>query len=104
MVCYRAPDQLPRMISFTATDSSGLTSEQTFVFINFESVDNPPVIDLNGNFIPGVNFSTVFSEGGSMIPVRYLYLQYLVFIGVFHIYRSSVLKLLSVTLIQKNSI
>ena len=61
------------MISFTATDDFGLTSLEAIALINFESVDNPPMIDLNGNLIAGVNFTTVFTEGSSMIPVRYLY-------------------------------
>ena len=61
------------MISFTATDDVGATSlEAAFALINFESVDNPPMLDLNGNSIAGVNFSTVFTEGSSMIPVRYI--------------------------------
>lgn len=62
------------MIIFTATDNVGLTSLEAFALINFESVDNPPMIDLNGNLTAGVNFLTVFTEGSSMIPVRYLYL------------------------------
>ena len=73
------------MISFTATDDVGSTSQEAFALINFESVDNRPIIDLNGNLIAGANFSTVFTEGSSMIPVRYLYLQYLICIAVFHV-------------------
>lgn len=76
MVYYRPPEQLPRRISFTASDSLGAISQEAFAIINFEYVDNPPMIDLNGNSFAGVNYSTVFTEGSSMIPVRYLYVSH----------------------------
>ena len=38
--------------------------------INFESIDNPPILDLNGPLQPGTNFVTSFTEGGTPISVR----------------------------------
>ena len=73
MAYYSGPVQSPRMISFIAADEVGATSMQAFAVVNFESIDNPPMIDLNGNMIAGMNFSTVFTEGSSAIPVRYIF-------------------------------
>lgn len=71
MVCYRGLVQSPRLISFIATDNVGAASMRALAIVNFKSVDNPPMIDLNGNLVAEMNFSTVFTEGSSAIPVRY---------------------------------
>ena len=104
MVYCRAPEQLPRLISFTASDDSGATSREAFAIINFESVDNPPMIDLNGRSTPGVNFSTVFLEGSDMIPVRYYCICTIKYLTYTLLDRLLVLKHLSLMWIQKNSI
>ena len=105
MAYYSGPVQSPRMISFIAADEVGATSMQAFAIINFESIDNPPMIDLNGNMIAGMNFSAVFTEGSSAIPVRYLFNcvydnKYFIITICF---RLLILKLPSLILIQKIS-
>lgn len=103
VVSYRGTIQSPRLIIFTATDNVGDTSMEARAIVNFESIDNPPMVDLNGNLIAGVNFSTMFTEGSSMIPVRsMLHLCYQTFMFCFC--RLLVLKPLSLMSIQKNFI
>jgi len=101
MVYCRAPEQLPHLISFTVADNLGAISQEAFAIINFKSVDNPPMVDLNGDLTPGVNHSTIFTEDGGMIPVRYFVL---IFKATSHFYRLLVPKHLSLMLIQKNSL
>jgi len=68
----RRSEYLPRIITIIATDESGANSEPAVVRINFLSVDNnPPMVDLNGPLVSGLNHSTTFNEGSTTgIPVR----------------------------------
>lgn len=38
--------------------------------VNFASVDNPPVVDLNGPAQAGRNYTTQYSEGSQPVSVR----------------------------------
>ena len=51
------------------SDIDGLGSETAVAMVFVQSVDNPPVLDLNGPSRPGRNHSTSYTEGSSPILV-----------------------------------
>ena len=51
------------------SDIEGLGSETAVAMVFVQSVDNPPVLDLNGPSQPGRNHSTSYTEGSSPILV-----------------------------------
>lgn len=52
-----------------ADEDSG-QSNTAMVIINFESIDNPPVLDLNGPQLPGRDYSVSYAEGSNPVMVR----------------------------------
>ena len=60
------------MVRFVVVDSDedSTVSAPATVTINFDSIDNPPVLDLNGPQQPGSSYSTTFQEGDPFIMVR----------------------------------
>ncbi len=68
---YR-PSDAPRMATFVVADQLGGQSNPATVTINFNTIDNPPVLDLNGPTSPGNNFTTSYTEGGVPVPVSTL--------------------------------
>ena len=50
-------------------DSFGAQSNPALARVNFEHLDSPPILDLNGVTIPGNNFTTQFREGDGLIAV-----------------------------------
>lgn len=58
------PVTLPREVNVIVSDGSG-TSNEAKVYINFNATNDPPHVDLNGPFISGVNYETMFIEGDS---------------------------------------
>lgn len=60
---------VPREVIFVVADGSGGQSEPAMVVINFNSVDNPPVLDLNGPREPQRNYSTTFRENSAPVSV-----------------------------------
>lgn len=63
------PFASPREVSFVVIDTIGDQSNLALATINFVNVDNPPVLDLNGPFEPGRNFTTEYLEGADAIKV-----------------------------------
>ena len=59
-----SPDN--RTIIFQVSDGVNVVTQSTTVQISF--VNDPPVVDLNGED-PGVDFQTTFIEGGHAVPV-----------------------------------
>lgn len=60
----------PRVVTFVVSDELGSQSNTAMATINFESVDNPPILDLNGPLQPGTNYMTSFTEEETPISVR----------------------------------
>ena len=58
------PITLPRRVVVSVSDGSG-TSNEANAYINFNATNDPPHIDLNGRFRPGVNYEAVFVEGNT---------------------------------------
>ena len=56
-------------MTFIVTDQMGSQSNAAMARINFDSVDNPPILDLNGPLQPGTNYETSFTEGDAAISV-----------------------------------
>lgn len=50
-------------------DEEGGQSPPAMVVINFESIDNPPVLDLNGPQEAGRDYQTSYLEGNDSISV-----------------------------------
>ena len=67
-VRFGDPDSGNRIIRVTPFDLLGNPGVADQVTIAFTSVDNPPILDLNGP-LPGRNFETVFQEEGEPIPL-----------------------------------
>jgi hypothetical protein len=69
-VTFGNPDSGNRIIQVTPFDLQGNPGVADLVTIAFTSVDNPPILDLNGP-LPGRNFETTFQEAGEpeSIPV-----------------------------------
>ena len=61
----------PREIVFVVTDSEIVpqTSEEAVATVFFMSIDNPPVVDLNGPSQHGRNYTTSYTEGAPAIQV-----------------------------------
>ncbi len=76
----RRSQEPPRIVTFVVSDELGSQSNSAMATINFESVDNPPILDLNGPLLPGTNFVTSFTEGGMPISVRKFHLLYYIII------------------------
>ena len=58
-----------RDVTFIVVDSPGAQSNPAVARVNFEHLDNPPILDLNGVTVPGNNFTTQFQEGDTLIAV-----------------------------------
>ena len=56
-------------MTFVVSDEGGSQSNTATARINFESIDNPPVLDLNGPQQAGTSYLATFTEGGLPIPV-----------------------------------
>lgn len=65
---YRPTDG-PRVVTFVVTDQLSLPSLPATATINFNSIDNPPVLDLNGPAQPGNDFSVIYTEGDPSVRV-----------------------------------
>ena len=50
-------------------DEEGGQSLPATVIINFESIDNPPVLDLNGPQEAGRDYTATYLEGNDSTPV-----------------------------------
>jgi len=62
-----------RVVTFIVVDSLGAQSDPARARVNFEHLDNPPILDLNGVTVPGNNFTTQFREGDSLIAVSAIF-------------------------------
>ena len=69
-VTFGNPDSGNRIVQVTPFDLQGNPGVADQVTIAFTSIDNPPILDLNGP-LPGRNFETIFQEAGELefIPV-----------------------------------
>lgn len=56
---------MPRRVTFVVSDEVGFASNPATVILNFKLIDNPPVLDLNGDRRPGNDFTTEFREGSN---------------------------------------
>ena len=65
------PLQESREISFIVTDNEidPISSSEAMATVFVQSVDNPPLLDLNGPGLAGRNHSTSYTEGSSAILV-----------------------------------
>ena len=61
---------MPRVVTFIVADELSIQSEPAIVTINFQSIDNPPVLDLNGPQRAGRDSSVTFQEESDPIMVR----------------------------------
>ena len=61
---------VPRLVTFTVLDEESVPSSPATVTINFRSIDNPPVVDLNGPQQSGRDYITTYTEGGAPVMVR----------------------------------
>ena len=68
ILCYSSQEP-PRVVTFVVSDPMGAQSNPATATIIYRSVDNPPILDLNGLLQPGNNYVTTFTEGGTPIPV-----------------------------------
>ncbi len=57
------------MVTFIVIDLLSQISEEAMATINFASIDNPPVVDLNGPFVPGRGSFVQFFEGTGPVMV-----------------------------------
>ena len=64
-----SPFESSRMVTFFVIDQLSETSEGAMAIINFANTDNPPVVDLNGPFVPGRDSVVQFFEGADPIVV-----------------------------------
>ena len=64
--------EVARVVRFVVVDSdaNSTPSAPATVTINFESIDNPPVLDLNGPQQAGRNYSATFEEETDPVMVR----------------------------------
>lgn len=62
---------VPRHVTFVVVDDDEESgqSNPAIVMINFQSIDNPPVLDLNGPQQPGRDNWVTFVEGGNFTLV-----------------------------------
>lgn len=65
---YRPLDG-PRLATFVVVDQLGGQSAPATATINFNTIDNPPVLDLNGPALAGNNYMTIYTEGDSPVQV-----------------------------------
>ncbi len=65
-----SPFDSPRVVNFFVIDLLSETSEVAMAIINFGNIDNPPVVDLNGPFVPGRDSFVQFLEGSDPVMVR----------------------------------
>ena len=70
---FLSPFSVQRVVTFIVVDSPGAQSNPAMAQVNFEHLDNPPILDLNGVTIPGNNFTTQFREGDSLIAVSTIF-------------------------------
>ena len=56
-------------MTFVVSDELGTQSNTATARIIYSSVDNPPILDLNGPLQPGNDYATTFTEGEPPIPV-----------------------------------
>lgn len=61
-------------MTFFVIDLLSGTSEGAMATVNFASIDNPPVVDLNGPFVPGRDATVQFLEGADPVMVSTLQL------------------------------
>ena len=64
-----SPFSVPRDVTFIVIDSLSAQSNPALARVNFEHLDSPPILDLNGVTTPGNNFTTQFREGDGLISV-----------------------------------
>ena len=64
---FGSPDSGNRVVVVTPINLDGNMGVSDEVMIAFEAVNNPPVLDLNGDLLPGRNFQTTFREESSSI-------------------------------------
>lgn len=60
---------MPRRVTFVVVDEIGLASNGANVILNFNLIDNPPVLDLNGAGVPGNDYQADYREGSVPIQV-----------------------------------
>jgi len=61
---------MPRQVTFVVVDEISLASEPAQVILNFNLIDNPPVLDLNGAGVPGSNYSFNYMEQAGPVQVN----------------------------------
>ena len=61
----------PRVVRFVVVDELSDQSEPAVVTVNFQSIDNPPVLDLNGPQQPGRDISVTYVEESDPIMVSF---------------------------------
>ena len=66
-VVFGNPVSGDRVVRVTPFDVNGTIGVFDEVMIAFEAVNNPPVLDLNGDSQPARDFATIFSEEGSAV-------------------------------------
>ena len=62
------PQTLPRVVRLTVNDGSS-TSNIATVYIDFSAVNDPPRVDLNGPFAPGIDYTVDFYEGSAGVGI-----------------------------------
>ena len=65
---------MPRQVTFVVVDEIGLASQPAQVILNFNLIDNPPVLDLNGAGVPGGNYSLKYREQSGRVQVNEKYI------------------------------
>ena len=66
---YSSSQEQPRSVTFVVSDPEGGQSNIATATIVYNSVDNAPILDLNGPFQPGNDYVTSYTEGETPIPV-----------------------------------
>ena len=65
----KRPDTATRGISFAVTDARGATSAPAAFLVDIVSVNDPPVLDLNGLHRPGVGYASTMGEHERVLGV-----------------------------------
>ena len=63
------PTDSPRAVTFVVSDQLGGQSQPATATINFNTIDNPPVLDLNGPTSPGNDHTIMYTEGSPAVQV-----------------------------------
>lgn len=61
---------MPRVATFVVLDQLSGQSNVAMATVNFNTIDNPPVLDTNGPASSGNDITTLYTEGNSPVPVN----------------------------------